>query len=192
MYVLTQISWDETGLWTSGGNDSENPAVGMIAMALSYIRNEFTPSNLVMYRLWERQHYIRAYEQFDEMYQAHLAREIPVEAKNLALEQYIQQTINAQTEANSQVVLPTDIVKAVWLIFRRGCRWRTLVHAIESGEVLLLDQTVQLMNETITVGRVIDVGTDEDFVTMKDFLLDPENRLRENCLRLSGVSDMLF
>jgi hypothetical protein len=44
--------------------------------------------------------------------------------------------------------------------------------------------------ETIT-NDVVEQVTDAEFEEMKDFLLNPRNFIKDNCLRLSGLVDMI-
>jgi hypothetical protein len=147
---------------------------------------------MVLYRLWERGCYCRAQERFDEIYQAHLRGRTPAEAKRLATQQYVQETLDKQVEGRSKVSSPTYVETTVKTILQRASRWTALVKATNSAEILLIDQSTHITPHNMTLGNVIVNGTDDEFEEMKSFMMSPESLVKEDCLRLSGVSDMIF
>ena len=66
------------------------------------------------------------------------------------------------------------------------------MNIIESSEILLLDHTQHVMQDETAIRNIIEQGTDAEFDEMKKFLLDPKNFVKDNCLRLSGVSSMIY
>lgn len=189
--VLTQINWDGAGFLDTVTPEGTNDIIlGFNAIAMGYITGEYTPSNMLLYRLWERENYIRAQQRFDEIYRAQLPCENFLEAKRLAIQQYTQEILDHQIKKESEISSREDVEGAVFHILRRGARWTELMHAVDSAEILLIDQRMHVMKEDTIIGNVIEHGTNEEFDVMKEFLIAPENRVKEDCLRLSGVSQM--
>lgn len=188
--MLTQINWDGAGFFDTEAPEDTNDILGFNAIAMGFLIGKYTPSNMLLYRLWERENYIRAQERFDEIYRAQLPCQSFLEAKRLAIQQYTQEILDHQIEKESEISSREDVEGAVFHILRRGARWTELMHAVDSPEILLIDQTMHVMDEDTIIGNVIEHGTNEEFDVMKEFLIAPENRVKEDCLRLSGVSQM--
>lgn len=146
---------------------------------------------MVLYQLWERRHYCIAQERYDELYQANLPNNSAAEARSLAVAQYIQETTEKLETDYSDCGKPGTIRNAVNHILRRASRWTALINSVKSREILLIDQNQHVMRPETIIGNVIEQGTDAEFDEMVDFLLDPKNLVKDNCLRLSGVSEMI-
>ena len=146
---------------------------------------------MVLHRLWERQHYSKAQGRFDEIYRAKLPRASILEAKRLAIEEYTQEIVDKQIRHGSEITSRTHVEEAVFHILRRGSRWSALAQALNSVEILLLDQNVLAPSNDRSVGDVTEWGTNEEFEELKSTLVAPRHQLKEVCWRLTGVSGML-
>jgi hypothetical protein len=162
----------------------------MIMLALGSLEGKFHANNMVIYRLWERHNYYYAVEDFDELYRRHLPTHTTMEAKQIAFDEHADKIHEAQVRGGSEITSLAIIKEALRQILQRGLRWTALITAFESVEILLLDQDAPLF-ENHTFGDVLLDGSDDDFGRMKEFLLLPENGLKNICFRLSGVSNML-
>lgn len=125
------------------------------------------------------------------MYQDNMPGRSTTEARRLTVAQYIREETEKMAPTQSQLQ-PEHITEAVHVMLRRASRWTALVEAIDSAEILLVDQTKHVMQEHTTIGQVLEAGTDEEFEELKVLLLKPTNRVKENCLLLSGVSNMII
>jgi hypothetical protein len=192
LHALTDVNWDETGIPSLF--DGEEPFTEISrsfgTVIVCYLYGEFNPANMVLYRLWERQNYLIAQQKCDEMYQAHLPGKSIAEARDLAVPQYVREETDKRINNWSEIT-PEQISEGIYLILRRAARWRTLVSAFESMEILLIDQRKQLLRSNTTLEDVLENGTDEEFEELKQFFLDPSNRVKDSCLRLTGVSKMI-
>lgn len=190
MYSLGSITWDYAGLYDAAAPE-ESSLVGSMGVASSVFRGEMYAPNLVLFQLWERNKYIDAHEKVDELYRAHLSQTNASEAKHLATEEYIQEVHARQIEKDSDISSREDINQAVRHILHRGARWSSLVAAVGSAEVLLMDDRLYI-GVVKAIGDIIKDGTDEEFDKLKTDLLNVEGRVRDTCLALSGVTEMLF
>lgn len=107
-------------------------------------------------------------------------------AKTLAAAQYVQKVVQKQAEQSSEMSSLADVIQAVTHILRRGSRWADLMNAIESIEILLIDQ-----DEDTRVGDIIEFG-DEGFERAKALLLARDCNIKDVCSRLSDVSEMII
>ena len=121
LQVLTDISWDETGTPNCFDGAETFPGVsrGFGAVMLGYVRGEFSPANMVLYRLWERDNYLAAQQKCDKMYQAHLPGKSTAEARDLAVSQYVQEETDKRADDPSEIS-PEHISEGVHLILRRA------------------------------------------------------------------------
>ncbi len=133
MYVLSEIKWDDTGLYHTGfhgldgtGSDrapplvSGSPPTEMFILAMGCLTRGLTRSNMVFYRLWERGGYIHARERFEKLYRAHLPRATFQEAERLAIQHYTQETLDKQNRLQSDCSSRADVEEAVSDILQRG------------------------------------------------------------------------
>lgn len=152
----------------------------------------FSPSNLVLYRLWERENYIAAKKAFDAMLRSFLPDHTPHQARQLAVEAYVEDKLSKQPR-NETYRRPRDLIYlAVEEILKRGARWAALLDAVESEAVLLINEDRHLMGERTTLRDVIEMGTDDEFERVRQILLSGENNFKECCLRLSGIQSMIM
>jgi hypothetical protein len=147
----------------------------------------FSPSNFVLYRLWERERYHSANGHFDTLLQSFLPDHTPDQSRQLAFEAFEEEEWNRRPR---QGIDRNQFSLALERILKRGARWEALLRAVGSDEVLLVDEDRPLMDETTTLRAVIESGSDEEFNTVKDFLATGSN-LGDVCLRLSGVRRMI-
>ena len=196
MYALCHIQWDNTGLYDNDMLRNKHKFQPDKQITLTLIEclslGNFRPSNVVLYNLWECENCIRLWDEFDALYQTILTRENSANAKLLAKEQYAQKILREQIDKGSPLSSLDAVKEAVEHILLRGQRWRVLVQAVQSADVLLIYQSRGTGDKYSIVGDVVDHGSDEDFDRMKRLMLNPENHLRETCLRLTGVRDMIF
>jgi hypothetical protein len=192
LHVLTDIDWNETGIPNLFG-DEESPfnfGRSFGAFIIGCLKGEFSPATMVMYRLWEREKYLVAQQKCDEMYQAHLPGKSIAEARNLAVSQYVQEVIDLRANNGSELT-PEHFREGVDLILRRAARWMSLVTAVGSIEILLIDQGVQALRDDTSIGHVIEEGTDQEFEELKQRLLEPSYGIKNDCKRLTGVPKMI-
>ncbi|KAI4167179.1 MAG: hypothetical protein LQ343_007412 [Gyalolechia ehrenbergii] len=196
MYALSHIQWDNTGLYDNDTlrNEQNFRPNGQITLTLIQCLSlgNFRPSNLVLYHLWERENCVRLWDKFDDLYQTFLTRENSANAKHLAKEQYAQKILRDRIDEGSSLSSLDAVKEAVDHILLRGKRWRALVQAVQSADILVMYQSRGTADKYSSVGHVVDHGSDEDFDRMKRLILDPVNHLQETCLRLTGVRDMIF
>lgn len=190
--TLTDISWHDTGYPNFNVPEGHpcNLPQGFQAIVMGYIYG-FAPCNLVLYRVWERTNYIEAYRKFDRIYQSLLPGRTAIGAKQLAAARYTAELLNAQVDPSPYGRPWTDIYETAPHILQRASRWMALLDALQSEEILLVDQNECLMDSNTSLGKVIEGGTDEEFAAVKEFLLLPENSVKECCLRLTGVTKMI-
>jgi hypothetical protein len=75
----------------------------------------------------------------------------------------------------------------------RGSRWKELVNAIGSQEVLLMNENHDdLWDVDPNLNQVIEEGTEEAFQRCKERLISSEFDLKDTCIRLSGISHMIL
>ena len=196
MYALCHIQWDNTGLYENDVVRSEHnfqPDMQNIRTLIECLSlGNFRPSNVVLYHLWERENSIRLWDEFDTLYQTILTHENPATAKQLAKEQYAQKILRERINQGSQLSSLEACKEAVNHVLLRGQRWRALVQALQSADIVVMFQSLGTVDKYSIVGDVIDHGSDEDFDGMKRLMLKPEYHLQETCLRLTGVRDMIF
>src|SRR2546430_144740 len=66
---LADIHWDLTCL-DHGVTQLDNMNQRIVAIALGVLRQAFRPSDMVVYRIWERENYIRLYQRFEDLAQS--------------------------------------------------------------------------------------------------------------------------
>jgi len=147
----------------------------------------FSPSNFVLYRLWEREKYLSANGHFDTLLQSFLPDHTPDQSRQLAFEAFEEEEWNRRPRQGTD---RNQFSLAVERILKRGARWKALLNAADSDEVLLVDEDRPLMDETTTLRAVIESGSDEEFNRVIDFLATGGN-FRDVCLRLSGLRHMI-
>ncbi|KAL9045015.1 MAG: hypothetical protein Q9214_001891, partial [Letrouitia sp. 1 TL-2023] len=196
MYALCHIQWDNTGLYDDDVSRNEHnfDPKGQITLVLIQCLSlgNFRPSNVVLYHLWERANCVRFWDEFDDLYQTILTRENSTNAKHLAKEQYAQKILRGLIDKKSPLSSLDAVKEAVDEILLRGERWRILVQAVHSVDILMIYQSRGTADMYSTVGDVVDHGSDEDFDRLKRQVLDPKYRMRETCLLLTGVRDMIL
>jgi hypothetical protein len=156
------------------------------------ILSGFSSSNLVLYRLWERDHYYSAFAEYNEILESYQSGGVPHQAREMAKQEYAKRKWEKFGGGRASARSREQIFAAVNPILQRGARWTALVNATQSEEVLLVNEDRPLMDATTTIGKVIASGTDEEFEVMKKFLLSEENNFKECCLRLTGVRRMII
>ena len=195
MYALCHIQWDNTGLYHNDVAKNEHNAQvseqvdTTLILGLSF--GYFRPSNVVLYHLWERECCIQHWDEFDKLYQTILTEGNPANAKHLAKEQYAQKILHERTSKGSPLSSLDAVKEALDSILQRGERWRALVQAVQSAEVLLMYQNRGTFDQYSIIGNVIDYGSDEAFDNIKRRVLAPECRLQQTCLQLTGLRDMI-
>jgi hypothetical protein len=187
--VLADISWDDLA-YPNFEKQPENGkpyggSFGLLAIILGTL-SEFSPSNLVLYRLWERDRCCAANNEYGILYKSYQSGRSLQEARHMARQELVTRKCDKAPGRSRD-----SIAEAVDHILRKGARWTDLVSAVESMEVLLVDEDRHLRDSTTTLGKVIAHGTDEEFEAMKAFLLSEENTFKECCLRLTGVQRMI-
>ena len=196
MYALCHIQWENTGLYDNDVLRSEHnfrpDAQNTLTLIECLSLGNFRPSNVVLYHLWERENCIRLWDEFDTLYQTILTRENPANAKQLAKEQYAQKILRDRTNEGSQMLSLDACKEAVNHVLLRGQRWKALVHAVQSADILVIFQSRGTADKYSIIGDVVDHGSDEDFDRIKRLMLSPEYHLQETCFRLTGVRDMIF
>ncbi len=190
MLSLAVIAWDYAGLFDAAVPEVSS-GVGFLGVTAGVLKGKMYAPNLILFRHWERGSYIYAHDMVDELYRANLATTNASEAKRLATEEYIQDVHAGQIEKDSEISSREDIREAVCHILHRGARWRSLVEAIGSAEALLMDDRLYV-GVRKAIGDIIKDGTDEEFDKLKTDLLNVEGRMRDTCLALSGVTEMLY
>ena len=196
MYALRHIQWDNTGLYDDNilrneqNFQPDEQITHTIMECLSH--GNFRPSNVVIYNQWERERCVQVWDEFDDLYQAILIRENQANAKYLAKEQYAQKVLRDLNDRRSPLSSLDEVQEAVDHILLRGQRWRALAQDAQSADFLLIHRFRGTVDKYADVGDVVDHGNDEDFDRLKRLLFDPEYRLKETCLRLTGVRDMVF
>ncbi|KAI4212723.1 MAG: hypothetical protein LQ351_004615 [Letrouitia transgressa] len=198
MQALCHIQWDLTGLYDDSISRSKNNSKftgQMSQMTITLMEcltlGKFRPSNVVLFHLWERVNCIHLWDEFDNLYQNILTQENPANAKHLAKERFLQKILRERTEKGWLPLSLDHARQAVNHILLLGERWTGLVLAVQSAEILLIYQDRGVVDECPNVGDLIESVSDEGFDYLKRQLLDPKNRLRETCLRLTGVRDMI-
>lgn len=156
------------------------------------VTSGLSSSNLVLYRLWERDHYISAFAEFNEILESCQSGGAPSQARDMAKHEYAKRRWEEYQDPGIAARSRAQISTAVDSILQRGARWTALVTSLQSEEVLLVHEDRPLMDSTSTIGNVIDSGTDEDFENLKRFLLSEANNFKDCCLRLTGVSRLIF
>jgi hypothetical protein len=197
MQALVDIDWTGIGALGHGGGEPRGPVPdfvdpAFVTVCLGCVAG-FGPADAVLYRMWERDCYLMAQDECDKIYQGYLPGKSMSEARRLTVESYTQRKIDriAPSPAYGHCNLhPEHIREAVSLILRRASRWLELINAIGSQEVILVDQDKAIVNSDKTFGQILD-GTVEEFEELKRFLLDPVNGFRDNCLQLTGLSNMI-
>lgn len=190
MLSLENIVWDYAGLFDAAAPEASS-IVGYTGVAMSALKGEMYAPNLVAFQLWERGNYIHAWDKFNEMYRAHLVNTNASEAKRLTTEEYVQEVCDSQINKDSQISSRGDIEEAVRHILHRGDRWRSLVDAVGSAELLLMDDRFHI-GVRKAIGDIIKDGTSQEFDKLKNDLLLPEGHVRDICMTLTGVSEMIF
>ena len=196
MCALRHIQWDNTGLYDDDilrneqNFQPDEQITHTIRDCLSF--GNFRPSNVVIYNQWERERCVQVWDEFDDLYQTILIRENPANAKYLAKEQYAQKVLRDLNDRGSPLSSLDEVQETVDHILLRGQRWRALAQDAQSADFLLIHRFRGTLDKYADVGDVVDHGTDEDFDGLRRLLLDPESHLKETCLRLTGVRDMVF
>ena len=188
-YTMKSISWETTGLCP----DSQDTSMSGISQSFwtiitCFLRHEFTPSNLVLYRIWQRDGYLRTQQAFSDIYRVKLQDMPRSQAKEEATREYIQSLAQKHSTTHSEMS-PGVFSSVVRKILRTASRWAALVNACESLEIILLDQKCHFHDKTI--GEIIEQGTNEEFENWRNSILSPEVHLKEDCMRLSGVVRMI-
>lgn len=192
-YFLSDIDWERIGSAELGTTTytSPNPVAGQLSMAvigLALTTARFNRANMVLYRLWERQYYIRIHDRCEDFCQ-----EISPSTSTRQARIKFTETLVRETQESSSITADRDeIEQAIHNILRRGSRWRELVDATQSEEIVLVDQDLPVMPPLQSIGIIINTGDDAQFKELKDFLLDPKYEVKANCLRLSGVAQMII
>ena len=191
LYLLKSISWSNTGLSKMRDDIPPNadcPALYTLIDGL--LHGEFTAANYVLYRVWQRGSYLRAQQEFSDLYRLKCAELPPAQAKEQATTAYIETVAEKFNGVSDE---PSDwsharVSRAAHQILRTGSRWALLMKAFRSVEVILLIQENFYSPESNkTIGYVIDHGTKDEFQHLMTTLLDPRMNLREDLFRLNGL-----
>lgn len=188
--MLADISWDDLAYpnleESPGDGEPWGGSLGFQAIILGTLSG-YSPSNLVLYRLWERDRCCAAINEYGKLLKSIQSERGPHRAREMAKEEFVNRQWQKARDRSRG-----EIAEAVDLILRKGARWTDLVSTVESMEVLLVDEDRHLRDSTTTLGKVIAQGTDEEFEAMKEYLLSEENTFKECCLRLTGVRRMII
>jgi hypothetical protein len=195
IHYLTDVSWEDIG-YPNFDAPADHPCQRDVpqsfqAVIIGYISAGFSPSNLVLYRLWERAKYIEEHNKFESILKPFLENHNAEEARELAFDAYVQQAWEPQAHTGAYSRTIEGIACAARHILRRGARWVALINAVESSEVVLADEDRHLLDGSTTISRVIQQDAEDEFEKVKEFLCSPENNFKESCLRLSGLQDMI-
>jgi hypothetical protein len=189
---LTEVSWQLTGLkhgFEDMQTDKLSPSFATILSG--YIFGNLSPADMVLFRIWERENYILAYDRFEELLQSHATdlEGSATAARTVALNQYIEMTCHEyRSQSSYSNVERAEAAKA---IVQRGSRWRSLLEGVSCVDALLLDQQAYIAHPNNIIGDVIEKGSDEEFEAMRQYLLSPDDSFKEICLRLSGIVRMI-
>jgi hypothetical protein len=176
IHVLADISWDDLAYpnFEKHPEDGEpwGGSLGFQSIILGTLSG-FSPSNLVLYRLWERDRCCAADNEYGILLTSYQSGRSFQEARRMARQELVNRKCDKAPDRSQE-----DIAEAVDHILRKGARWKDLVSTVQSTEVLLVDEDRHLRDSTSTLGGVIAHGTDEEFGAMKDFLLSEENNFK--------------
>jgi hypothetical protein len=128
---LADISWDDLAYPNFEESGHETPSGGLLGLGLQAIipgtLSGYSPSNLVLYRLWERDRCCAANNGYSNILQSHQSGRAPHEAREMARQELVERKW-AQAPDRSR----DKIAEAVDYILRKGARWTNLVSAVES------------------------------------------------------------
>ena len=85
LYLLERISWSDTGLSKMREETSSDwgcPA--LLTLVDGVLHGHITPANYVLYRLWQRERYLHAQEEFSGLSRSKMTDLSPAQAKEQA------------------------------------------------------------------------------------------------------------
>ncbi|KAI9866766.1 MAG: hypothetical protein M1813_000708 [Trichoglossum hirsutum] len=187
---LADVPWISTGL-NHGVRVETGQVSPLFATVLSaYQTHRLMPPDAVAYRIWERTRYILAYSRCEELYLDCIVGQTPAHARRLAVRRYIQEVFDRRDWSGS-IHSASEREAAALRVLQRGMRWRELVQDVGCLEVVLLDPIQFLGSSTNMIATIVDTGTDDEFVSFKQYLVSPACGFRDCCLQLSGLAGII-
>jgi hypothetical protein len=138
--------------------------------------------------------FIRIHQSWRKSYEAELASGSTEEqAKQFADVKVVLTFLTKDTRTSLESEKTAQFIRDLDQTRLIGSRWNKLVHAVGSQEVLLVSvDDEDLWDDDPDPIQVIEEGTEEAFQQCKERLLSYDLGLKDTCLRLSGVSNMIL
>jgi hypothetical protein len=177
--TLAKVKWDSFGCAKADGQ------------AVDIINVE---TNSIFQTLLRRLTTIRLHQTRREIYEAELANGSP---EDLAKRCAYFKVVNDFLEKDNTTLPPEEkahFIREFDLTLLIGSRWNELIDAIGSEEVLLINEYDHLLcfDEEENPAQVIEEGSDAAFRQYKERLVSSELGLKDTCLRLSGICNMII